>query len=622
MMMIQTGTLKCTFAMPRGQAPCCCHGLQERVRKGKTRTSLLPSQRCRLLILATVLLLCRTKVLGEDSNGGGNPRHRRTVTPKLVIPNDSEPLTLQYTTTLASQNRTTFLTTALPTRVAAEERRQQQQDVSPLLVPWKEQTPPSTTAGTPGRHNDKASVWIRDEPHRVLTMSRHNSDNDQEETAETIRPGIVRHRWQRLRKFLGPHGPRQAAAADDDDKDALPIAYRYYGRKFHRPPSAGSIPMILLGPNADHWKVTGQQLQQQGFSVLACEPVKDEHHDPATASPDPEELVQIVLNLLDALRWQNALLVACDEESLGAIQLALRLAPERIAGLVLCGNLQQPNQFAALKGSSGFYGLDAFLEQNLNCPFLIVWNGDTSEGEGKASGDGETVGLDVDASSLLPHRSLILGGGTAPHRRRPEQLAWVITRFVEEHLAQPVIPRVPRPVSTQPQQNEEKEAHHQQQQQQQNNRIELPLGLEAIFSQEFFVVMGRLFATGIAYGIVLKVGLYQYKSFQSGIFDFQTRLQDIMHAPGRLLTAIIGVFRWIPRTMGMVFGAREQDINEDHDSVEDVGGSQDETVEPNTNETETPQEEEEDEVESEDTPLTDDDRINYGPLFFLDKVIV
>lgn len=524
---------------------------------------------------------------------------------------------------------------------------------SSKMVPWEQlggfleqdesHRPTKTTVSASfeervSRYRDeqsKVTPWATLGGGATSTLPPRDNDNDQQDVkfppAENDFNSRLRERLQMIRKFLGPNRDHLVTdSIDDDFEGPLPLAYRYFGRKFARPASAGSIPIILLGPNADHWKVTGEQLQQQGFSVIACERVMPQQEHGRYVMPDTEENIQLVVNLLDALRWQNALLVACDNESLGAMQLALKLAPGRIAGLVLCGNLAAPTEFATglVERSPGPFGLDAFLQQNLPCPFTIIWDGDTSEVEevSSAPSDGNSA---PDTETVQQHRSLILGGGTSPHRRRPEQMAWVITRFVEENLAQQTISRAPP--TRQPQTQET----------QGQKKLQLPYGLGALFSQESFVVMGRILATGIAYGMAVKVGLYQYDCFRSGIFDFQTRLHDLLYTPEKVASAIVSVFRWIPGALGMLFSSKGEPVSqtdalstpdptkeetaaeEEESSTDDDGDTCDsnESIGPNRTDTEG-EDNEQDEENTEGHGPPAEDHINYGPLFFLDKVIV
>jgi pimeloyl-ACP methyl ester carboxylesterase len=433
----------------------------------------------------------------------------------------------------------------------------------------------------------------------------------------------IRDAFQSFRRMLRPlseEAQEQGTMPDGSTQDrelvdSLPLAYRYYSRKRARPPSAGSIPIVLLGPNADHWKVTSQQLQHQGFSVIACERVVPEGQD---RSPYAEPYDQLIRNLLDALRWPNAVVVACDEEAVLALQAALQMAPDRIAGLVLCGNLKASHQFAARflegGGTRSTLALDTFLQRYLACPFSIVWDGDTS-------GTDETLlpteSLPLSETDLFPHRSLILGGGTAPHRRRPEQLAWVITRFVEEQIAAQQVSRSP---AREPHKPKVVEAGFQ-----------LPLGLSTVFSQEAMVVTGRVLATTLAYGIALKIFLYQYGSVRSGIFDFQSKLHEILYTPEKIATAFVGLFRWIPRLMGRLCGttvaptpaeeAKTEKDQVDERVLEDQDNNRTDSKEFGEDDNHGDATDADEGNDDDHDPMEREEHI-YGPLFFLDHVIV
>lgn len=511
-------------------------------------------------------------------------------------------------------------------------RQQEQPRFTPVFSGWGDTTTQrqADEDSTPGTVSFAEGDGILDETASIV----HDGEKDDDDEDDGF-SSILRGRFRSIRKFLGPTNNGRLA----QDSDGLPLAYRYYGRKFARPPSAGSVPIILFGPNADHWKVTGQQLQQQGFSVIACERVIEEGR---IRELDQQEKVHLIVKLLDALRWQNALLVACDSESLGAIQVAMQLAPDRIAGLVLCGNLVESTVYATsrLERSPGLFGLDAFLQEYLPCPFTIVWDGDFSEAEAVSSmtSDGSIV-PELEASQLQ-HRSLLLGGGTAPHRRRPEQLAWIIARFVELNLAKRKVSRKhPR---DQPQNQETEET-------------KLPFGLGGFFSQESMVVLGRIFATAIAYGTVIKVGLYQYESFRSGIFDFQTRLHDILYTPEKLASAAVAFLRWIPRAVGRLFstkqkegvdkerlrqnleqqqeeeegnGTNEKQKKEEAEATDlvqtDTSGEAEQLVVPNATSTDENEQMDRNEAGVDDPTDTqaDEEKIDSFPMFFLDNVIV
>uniref|UniRef100_A0A7S0CM27 Uncharacterized protein n=1 Tax=Proboscia inermis TaxID=420281 RepID=A0A7S0CM27_9STRA len=134
------------------------------------------------------------------------------------------------------------------------------------------------------------------------------------------------------------------------------------------------------------------------------------------------------------------------------------LAPERVTGLVMCGNLTDANKYlktirtiaektekAALaeRYSSSwnylsssrtspldnFRSIEFYMQNRILCPSIIIWNGNitTSKTLSSQSNDVDLISPDL--------RSIILGGENAPHRRLPEQFAWVLTRFVEENIA-------------------------------------------------------------------------------------------------------------------------------------------------------------------------------------------
>jgi hypothetical protein len=55
----------------------------------------------------------------------------------------------------------------------------------------------------------------------------------------------------------------------------------------------------------------------------------------------------------------------------------MMLAPDRVAGLVLSGDPTEPSRLASVTGVDV---LDSFLRRILGCPFIIVWDGDSSSG--------------------------------------------------------------------------------------------------------------------------------------------------------------------------------------------------------------------------------------------------
>jgi hypothetical protein len=96
-----------------------------------------------------------------------------------------------------------------------------------------------------------------------------------------------------------------------------PVVYQFYGRSRARGNPSDSVHFILLGPNVDHWKVIGQLLASKGFNVMACERLdKEETGRGADCSKDAPNLV---LEILDVLKWNRVVLVGCDRESILAI---------------------------------------------------------------------------------------------------------------------------------------------------------------------------------------------------------------------------------------------------------------------------------------------------------------
>lgn len=232
------------------------------------------------------------------------------------------------------------------------------------------------------------------------------------------------------------------------------LVYRYFGRSRTRTGS-DSIPFIILGPSVDHWKICGKILASRGFNVMACERVPNEDSNANSKEPtlymDQDgrpihEGEALITSILNALKWQKAVLVGCDEESVLLIEAAIRMAPERVAGLVLCGDLQAverhvEKQIENLKHQASSSGsgsissssshadedynmnVDSFLEDFLDCPTSIIWGGDRGD---------DCIMREAEVDTL---RTVIIGGGVAPHRRLPEQFAWTLSRFVENKVS-------------------------------------------------------------------------------------------------------------------------------------------------------------------------------------------
>jgi hypothetical protein len=118
-----------------------------------------------------------------------------------------------------------------------------------------------------------------------------------------------------------------------------------------------------------------------------------------------------------------------------AIEAALRLAPERIAGLVLCGDLTDVEdhigkQILSMQQSGDFEDGDltigSFLRDYVDCPCTVIsdgssfmWSTDTNGG-----------------AAAMSMNQRIVGGGLSPHRQLPEQFSWALSRFVENRVTE------------------------------------------------------------------------------------------------------------------------------------------------------------------------------------------
>jgi hypothetical protein len=357
-----------------------------------------------------------------------------------------------------------------------------------------------------------------------------------------------------------------------------PVVYRYYSRSRARDVADGSIPFIFLGPNVDHWKVAGQELAARGFSVMAVERVRDEPENSLPPHPNdgeeeqgdysPRSDVNLILGLLEALRWHKVVLVGCDSESALAIRAAMELAPDRVVGLVLCGNLQAADDFVANiypqnRRLPGSFAVDRFLQSTLNCPFQIVWDGDVPampyfSGSGSHAASSEPL--------QTSHRSLVLGGGSAPHRRRPELFAWVLTRFVEEKIAPTQVSRfkVPRARARggqqtliQGQQAPKSMTHA--------PKHPLLLSLSEFLSPGSLVVWGRVVASALFYSTMLKIALFQYESVRGGIININTGIEMVASLRKQILGAVTS---FLGSVGTLSFLSRGRDKSRDDTEVE------------------------------------------------------
>ena len=373
-----------------------------------------------------------------------------------------------------------------------------------------------------------------------------------------------------------------AVETNTNENKGNPIIYRYFGRSRARSNrSEDTISFIVLGPSADHWKIVGKILAARGFNVIVCERTK-EHKKNGNSNDtyDLEEetegelLTQAVLN---ALKWQKAILVGCDEEAVLAMDAAAKLAPDRVAGLVLCGdlshlqrhvqkevkaihqmnmqhmNMQELADSAIAMSMEEDVTVDSFLEDYIECPSSIIWDGDASSWSTSMS-TSDDYDYDLSSSSSLTTsssskavdgngRNVIIGGGLAPHRRLPEQFAWTLTRFVESRVSSPSpLARSANTVTAM----EQLEAQAQSQSQARRSyrgvwRDILPPGItevvDDVFAPGSLLVTGRVIATAIIYLSITRVSLFQYhniRDIRSAILN-PANMKKLLALPGMLL---------------------------------------------------------------------------------------
>ena len=349
-----------------------------------------------------------------------------------------------------------------------------------------------------------------------------------------------------------------------------PVVYRYYGKHRSRGGRLYSIPFILFGPNVDHWKDVGRLLSMRGFSVMACEriyeeiefveeeDIDDNHHSlfgwrklhkkkkTTKRRDNSEDGPNLVLDILDAMSWDQVVLVGCDSESLLAIETAMQLAPEKIAGLVLCGDLTDADRLAA---SAGVRVIDDFLRRIVDCPFLIVWEGDSPTFLLKGSGAAR-----VGTTQQRSDRALVLGGGSAPHRRRPEQFAWVLSRFVEERLGS----SYKIVYYNEGRKNSQGELS--------SVRIQLPFGLDELMSSEGRLVVGRVVATAIFYLAVARVAFIQYHHLRQGLSEVKSKYKSVdkfSRQVIRSISAFVVNYGYLPRLFRVKRVVKEVDGDQD-----------------------------------------------------------
>jgi hypothetical protein len=413
-----------------------------------------------------------------------------------------------------------------------------------------------------------------------------------------------------------------------------PVVYQYYGRSRIRGNPADSVHFILIGPNVDHWKAVGQVLASRGFNTIACERLEKGTSQGQENSNRNEDSPNLVMELMEALKWKKVIIVGCDSESILAMETAMMLSPDQVVGLVLAGDLAGSDKVAA---ASGVGGLDTFLPRVLECPFLIVWDGDSPT---VVSGSSAHRAVEAESSD----RCVILGGGSAPHRLKPEQFAWVLTRFVEERLEIPVRKEMraskARPANT-------GVADENMSVSDTFLRIlNLPFGVNTLVSPEGRLLLGRAIATGLFYITAMRVLLIQYGILRTGLIAIKSRYESIDALTKKGIQAVgafVINFGYIPRLF-TVKRANESEEDEDRRkgtivlenqpaeeeevSTDDkylqgdgpVGGTGD--VSDPEQKSDSPQEKEDsDEIEKESPKEEMEHPPLFKPFFFLDNVV-
>ena len=418
-------------------------------------------------------------------------------------------------------------------------------------------------------------------------------------------------------------------------RERPPLVYRYYGRSRPRGHSENSVPFILFGPNVDHWKTVGQILASRGFSVMACERLAGDDsikngQQHSRSNYTDHEGANLIVDIIDALRWNRVVLVGCDEEAKMVIESAMLLAPERVAGLVLCGDLTDAEELAS---EFGVEVLDIFLGNMLKCPFTIV------DGGSQTSGDGPTVSVSSDSQpyALSRNRCIILGGGSAPHRKQPEQFTWVLTRFVEEKVIS--MGAKSRHVRDEVRRIFQDINSHDGDQNPFNlwRRIVLPFGLDNVASSEGRLLLGRAIATAVFYIAMMRVAIVQYGLLRSGLKTIKSRY-DSFDALRRKVFQSIGAFfvnfGYIPR----LFSLKRATDEYDDDGLTRIAPKSSKTPSDSVDNdivNESPAEErkdvsgkdddqngsEDDDGDQGEQPSENDERGRFQPFFFLDHVV-
>ena len=410
------------------------------------------------------------------------------------------------------------------------------------------------------------------------------------------------------------------------------IIYRYFGRRVNG--NRGElIPFLVLTPSVDAWRDAGEALSALGFCAVVCERQKNQRGKSSDDQADSESGASIVLRTLDSLRWNRAVIVGCDDEALGAIDAAIHVDREKIAGLVLCGDLgkaheavQRITQTAGMRmgksrrrfrqATSSPFLLDLFLRNNLDgIPHEVIWAGNFSQLVDRlrtsswrsTDRDERRESLDL----LGQNRRIVLGGGLEPQRRLPDQFAWALTRFVDERIDIAPTGRVVEGQSFNLETNQmdepssqhvsKYEASHSSTARRQgksplfSNPLAPGGAMDCIFSSSSAVVAGRALAKCLLYASMIRVAGQQYQNVKLGLSTVYT-VMDIVESTCRHVLSILMSSRvclpqlerkfrqsLVPKRMSNIslLNVMAQ-VDEDDEIEEDAGNASDPSVESST----------------------------------------
>lgn len=382
-----------------------------------------------------------------------------------------------------------------------------------------------------------------------------------------------------------------------------PIVYQFFGKSLRRSRQSDAVPFVVLCPSVDHWRGVGRILSSRGFNVMACQRITEERDAKMGAENEADSAVHkgdgeaLVLRILDALRWERAVIVGCGSEAAMAVDAALSLAPERVAGIILCGDLTSAESFVeTLKPppqhlvEQSLPYIDSFVGENLSCPCTIVWDGDLftlpSFGDMPASRRKTYESFNRMRMTLEKRRALIVGGGLSPHRRLPDQFAWVLTRFIEKQLQE--LKKDDSGVMEDEYDGESETPDFHSPclnaftsgttlGRDVNNPFRDNGPVEQFFSSGTFLVVGRYISRLLLYFSIFKIALHQLDNLKTGISVIQSSVSTInaWRRKGSDIASSMIASDWIIRRLPML---GENKSSADLGAPEDVDESQGQSV--------------------------------------------